>query len=172
VQGIANAAYLEGFLFCGVLRVAPYCVPDGIRVVSISPFLQHCEDWETEDRKYGLSHLCRLCKRANIEEKARLPQNPRIRRDERLTWHYQSTTRGVRYSTISFTIEEQVAEGDTIVTKYRQSGVSRGEFMGVPPSGEEDTGEDIYIHRISGGKITKEWGIWQYPLRFFEFLFT
>ena len=35
----------------------------------------------------------------------------------------------------SFIIEEQVAEGDTVVTKYRQSGVMRGEVMGIPPTG-------------------------------------
>jgi hypothetical protein len=35
VQGIANAAYLEGIPFPALLSVAPYCVPDGIRVVSI-----------------------------------------------------------------------------------------------------------------------------------------
>ena len=34
LQGVANAAYLEGFPFPALLRVAPYCVPDGIRVVS------------------------------------------------------------------------------------------------------------------------------------------
>src|SRR5215204_5149634 len=34
VQGIANAAYLEGFPFPAILSVAPYCVPGGIRVVS------------------------------------------------------------------------------------------------------------------------------------------
>src|ERR687898_386094 len=35
LQGIANAAYLEGFPFPVLLRVAPYCVPGGIRVVAI-----------------------------------------------------------------------------------------------------------------------------------------
>src|SRR5215208_1282734 len=34
VHGIANAAYLSGFLFSDLLLVAPYCVPGGIRVVS------------------------------------------------------------------------------------------------------------------------------------------
>jgi predicted ester cyclase len=61
------------------------------------------------------------------------------------------------FSIISFTILEQIAEGDTVVTKYRQSGVSRGEIAGLPPTGEEDTVEGIHIHRISGGKITEEW---------------
>jgi hypothetical protein len=34
VQGIANAAYLEEFPFPALLRVAPYCAPGGIRLVS------------------------------------------------------------------------------------------------------------------------------------------
>jgi predicted ester cyclase len=59
------------------------------------------------------------------------------------------------FSTTSFTIEEQVAEGDTVVTKYRESGVFHDEWMGAPPSGEEETGGGVYIHRISGGKITE-----------------
>jgi predicted ester cyclase len=57
----------------------------------------------------------------------------------------------------SFTIEEQIAEGDTVVTKYSQSGVQRREVIGIPLTGEEETGEGIFIHRISGGKITEEW---------------
>jgi predicted ester cyclase len=61
------------------------------------------------------------------------------------------------FSITSFAIVEQIAEGDTVVTKYRQSGVSRGEIAGIPPTGEEDTVEGIHIHRISGGKITEEW---------------
>jgi hypothetical protein len=36
VQGFAIAAYLERFPFPALLRVAPYCVPGGIRVVSMS----------------------------------------------------------------------------------------------------------------------------------------
>jgi serine phosphatase RsbU (regulator of sigma subunit)/predicted ester cyclase len=59
----------------------------------------------------------------------------------------------------SFTIEEQIAEGDTVVTKYRHSSVQRREVMGIPPTEEEKTVSGIYIHRISGGKITEEWGI-------------
>jgi hypothetical protein len=34
MQRIANAAYLSDILCSGLLRVAPYCVPSGIRVVS------------------------------------------------------------------------------------------------------------------------------------------
>jgi serine phosphatase RsbU (regulator of sigma subunit)/predicted ester cyclase len=61
------------------------------------------------------------------------------------------------FSTTSFTIEEQIAEGDTIVTKYTERSIIRGEFAGLPPSGTEEMFEGIYIHRISGGKIIEEW---------------
>ena len=61
----------------------------------------------------------------------------------------------------SYTIEEQIAEGDTVVTKFRASGVRQGELARLPPrgapSGEEETLEGIRIHRISEGKITEEW---------------
>ena len=59
----------------------------------------------------------------------------------------------------SFTIEEQIAEGDKVVTKYAESGIQGREVMGIPPTGEEESYEGIYIHRISGGKITEEWDI-------------
>jgi serine phosphatase RsbU (regulator of sigma subunit)/predicted ester cyclase len=58
---------------------------------------------------------------------------------------------------IDFTIEEQVAEGDTVVTKYTERSVIRGEFAGLPPTGTEEIFEGIYIHRISEGRITEEW---------------
>jgi steroid delta-isomerase-like uncharacterized protein len=63
------------------------------------------------------------------------------------------------FSTTSFTIEEQVAEGDRVVTKHIESHVSRGEFAGLPATGKEETNEGIYIHRLHRGKITEEWSL-------------
>ena len=63
------------------------------------------------------------------------------------------------FSTTSFTIEEQVAEGDTVVTKHIESHVRRGEFAGLPATGNEETNEGIYIHRLHRGKITEEWSL-------------
>jgi steroid delta-isomerase-like uncharacterized protein len=63
------------------------------------------------------------------------------------------------FSTTSFTIEEQVAEGDTVVTKHIESHVSRGEFASLPATGKEETNEGIYIHRLHRGKITEEWSL-------------
>ena len=63
------------------------------------------------------------------------------------------------FSTTSFTIVEQIAEGDTVVTKYRESSVGRGEIWGLPPTGTESTHEGVYIHRLARGKIIEEWSI-------------
>src|SRR5215217_904847 len=61
------------------------------------------------------------------------------------------------FSITNFTIEEQIAEGDTVATKYTQSGFTRGELFGVALPEKEDTLEGIFIHRTSGGKISEEW---------------
>jgi serine phosphatase RsbU (regulator of sigma subunit)/predicted ester cyclase len=61
------------------------------------------------------------------------------------------------FSIVDFTIEEQIAEGDTVVTKYSERSVIRGEFAGLPPTGTVENFEGIYVHRISDGKITEEW---------------
>ena len=56
-----------------------------------------------------------------------------------------------------FTIENQIAEEDMVVTKFSARCIHRGEFLGVPPSGEEGTYSSIRIHRIAGGQVTDEW---------------
>jgi predicted ester cyclase len=61
------------------------------------------------------------------------------------------------FSFADFTIEHQIAEGDMVVTKFSTRCIHRGEFLGVPPSGEEGPYSSIRIHRIVAGKITDEW---------------
>jgi predicted ester cyclase len=56
-----------------------------------------------------------------------------------------------------FLVEEQVAEGDKVVTRFTiQVTHDRGELMGVGPTGREATYKAIFIHRIEGGKIAEE----------------
>jgi len=61
------------------------------------------------------------------------------------------------FSNIGLTIEDQIAEGDKVVTRYKGRNVHRGEFMGVAPTGEEADYSAIHIHRIAGGKVVEEW---------------
>jgi predicted ester cyclase len=61
------------------------------------------------------------------------------------------------FSLTDFTIEYQIAEGDMVVTKFSTGCIHRGEFLGIPPSGEVGEYSSIRIHRIAGNKITDEW---------------
>ena len=63
------------------------------------------------------------------------------------------------YSNLRRFIEEQVAEGDKVVTRYIVRAIhDRKEVMGVAPTGREVTYKAILIHRIEGGMIAEEWG--------------
>jgi predicted ester cyclase len=58
------------------------------------------------------------------------------------------------FSDISITIDEQVAEGDKVVTWY--TGISthdRGPSMGVAPTGKRHTFTDVVHHRIVGARL-------------------
>jgi serine phosphatase RsbU (regulator of sigma subunit)/predicted ester cyclase len=62
------------------------------------------------------------------------------------------------FTITSFTIEDQISEGDRVVTRYKSRGShDRGEFMGLAPTGKEFEVTGMIIHRISGDKIAEEW---------------
>jgi predicted ester cyclase len=63
-------------------------------------------------------------------------------------------------SNVSIHFEDQVAAGDKVVTRLSVRAThDRGEFMGVAPTGIEESNKAIAIHRIEGGKIAEEWAI-------------
>jgi serine phosphatase RsbU (regulator of sigma subunit)/predicted ester cyclase len=62
------------------------------------------------------------------------------------------------FSNTNLTIDDQVAEGDKVVTWYTASSThDRGPLMGVPPTGRRTTFTGVYLHRVVGGKIVEEW---------------
>jgi steroid delta-isomerase-like uncharacterized protein len=61
------------------------------------------------------------------------------------------------FTNAHISVEDQLAEGDGVVTRWTGSGTHQGEFMGVPPSGNQVTVTGITINRISGGKIAESW---------------
>ena len=54
-------------------------------------------------------------------------------------------------------IQDQVAEGDKVVTRLIGRGTFRADFQGIPATGKlvEITG--ISIHRIADGKLAEHW---------------
>ena len=53
--------------------------------------------------------------------------------------------------------EEEIAEGDKVVTRYTSRGTHKGEFMGIPATGKEVVSTGIVISRIAEGKIAEDW---------------
>jgi steroid delta-isomerase-like uncharacterized protein len=58
---------------------------------------------------------------------------------------------------LTYTIEDQMAEGDKVVTRYTVSGTHQGEFFGVAGTGERITMSGISIDRFEDGKMVEEW---------------
>jgi steroid delta-isomerase-like uncharacterized protein len=57
----------------------------------------------------------------------------------------------------NMTIEDQLVEGDRVVTRWTGRGTQTGQFMDMPPSGKKVAVPGVQIDRFSGGKIVEEW---------------
>jgi steroid delta-isomerase-like uncharacterized protein len=57
----------------------------------------------------------------------------------------------------AITIDDQIAEGDNVVTRWTGRGTHTGELMGIAPTGKEVTVSGITISRLAGGKVAEEW---------------
>ena len=71
---------------------------------------------------------------------------------ESLLSMYRSALTDLRVS-----IEDQIAEGDRVVTRWTARGTHQGELMGNATTGNPTTIRGILVDRISGGKIEEEW---------------
>lgn len=58
------------------------------------------------------------------------------------------------------TIEDQIAEGNKVVTRFTSRGTQRGEFMGIPPTNKKVVWTGIAIYRIENSKIVESWVNW------------
>jgi steroid delta-isomerase-like uncharacterized protein len=59
---------------------------------------------------------------------------------------------------LTYTVEDQVAEGDKVVSRYTVSGTHEGEFFGIPGSGKRIEMMGINIDRFDeSGKLVEEW---------------
>ena len=56
-------------------------------------------------------------------------------------------------------IVELVAEGDTIAGRFKCLGTHRGEFLGLPPTGERMEVDEVYFLRVEDGKFVDLWGL-------------
>ena len=64
------------------------------------------------------------------------------------------------FSEVRMTIEEIVAEGDLVVTRWRGRGLHTGDLLGLPPTGRETFTTGMDMLRIRDGKIAEGWVSW------------
>jgi predicted ester cyclase len=51
---------------------------------------------------------------------------------------------------IVFSIQEQISEGDKVVSRFEWTGTHKGDFLGIPPTGRV---WGMVIDRLEGGRI-------------------
>ncbi len=59
-----------------------------------------------------------------------------------------------------FTVSDEVAEGDKVVTRWSFTGTHKGQLMGMAPTGKQVAMTGISITRILDGKIVEAWEEW------------
>jgi steroid delta-isomerase-like uncharacterized protein len=55
------------------------------------------------------------------------------------------------------TVEDQVAEGDTVATRWQARGTHSGPLGDLPPTGREFTMDGMTIERFEAGRIVEVW---------------
>ena len=58
---------------------------------------------------------------------------------------------------IELIVEDQIAEGDKVTTRWTARGTHLGEFQGIPPTDRKVTMTGISIYRIANHKFIEGW---------------
>ena len=61
---------------------------------------------------------------------------------------------------INFAVEEIVAEGDTVVTRWRLTGTHLGEYLGKEATGKKVDVDGVSIDRIKNGMVVSGFDAW------------
>jgi steroid delta-isomerase-like uncharacterized protein len=61
---------------------------------------------------------------------------------------------------LRLTIEDIIAEGETVVARWSCRGTHKGDLSGIAPTGKQFTISGISIARIANGKMAEGWVNW------------
>ncbi|HET9589396.1 MAG TPA: ester cyclase [Anaerolineales bacterium] len=72
---------------------------------------------------------------------------------------YKQTIAGTlaAMSDLHVTVEDQIAEEDKVVIRWKATGTPQVEFAGIKPDGKLITVTAIHIHRVQNGKLIEHW---------------
>lgn len=59
-----------------------------------------------------------------------------------------------------FTIDEQIAEGNLVVTRWTAKGTHKGPLRGIAPTNKKVTITGLTMDRIADGKVAESWVNW------------
>ncbi|HLJ36383.1 MAG TPA: ester cyclase [Ktedonobacteraceae bacterium] len=62
------------------------------------------------------------------------------------------------FPNLHLTIEDELSEGEKLVTRFVARGTHNGPLMGIPPTGKQTVVTGIDILRFENGKIVEHWG--------------
>ena len=79
----------------------------------------------------------------------------------------RSLEEDIQYSVIFFTafpdlratVEDMVAEGDKVVTRWTMHGTHEGTLRDISATGKQVTVKGVTIKRIANGKVVEEWSL-------------
>ena len=57
-------------------------------------------------------------------------------------------------------IEEQIAEGEYVSTRWSARGTHEGDLIGIAPTGKQATVTGITIDRVADGRLVESWTNW------------
>ncbi|MBA2393989.1 MAG: ester cyclase [Ktedonobacteraceae bacterium] len=60
---------------------------------------------------------------------------------------------------VQFEIEDLLCDGDKVVIRNSFHGTHKGTFMGIAPTGNHISQEQIHIVRVAGGQIVEHWAV-------------
>jgi steroid delta-isomerase-like uncharacterized protein len=75
----------------------------------------------------------------------------------------RDTTKGVikmfsvAFPDLRHTVEEMVAEGDTVAARWSVRGTHRGDFQGIAPTGKQVNVSGTTVHHMLNGQIGETW---------------
>jgi steroid delta-isomerase-like uncharacterized protein len=66
------------------------------------------------------------------------------------------------FSDLHVTLDELIAEDDTVMARWTQRGTHRGPFLDMPPTGKQVSYSGINIFRIANGQIVEDTPYWDF----------
>jgi steroid delta-isomerase-like uncharacterized protein len=64
---------------------------------------------------------------------------------------------GTSFPDLKHTVDEVIAEGDTVAARWTVHGTHRGEFQGIPASGKQVNLSGNTVHHLKDGKLRETW---------------